>query len=106
MTGWSLLGHTPGHSGFLVASEQEKLLVWGDLIHVPEIQVSRPEVTMTFDVNPVEAEKTRKELFEEASRHQFPIAGMHVDFPSFARIVKKKPNLQAFTGTVELHTLN
>ncbi|GAN67543.1 Zn-dependent hydrolase [Acetobacter orleanensis NRIC 0473] len=89
VTSWPLPGHTPGHSGFLIASEQEKLLIWGDLIHVPEIQVYRPEVTMTFDVNPVEAEKTRKELFEKASHHHFLIAGMHVDFPGFARVVKE-----------------
>ncbi|MDB5374427.1 MAG: Glyoxylase, beta-lactamase superfamily, partial [Belnapia sp.] len=32
-------GHTPGHSGYLLASGKDSLLIWGDIIHVPEIQV-------------------------------------------------------------------
>ena len=32
-------GHTPGHTAFLVASGGQQLLVWGDMVHIPEVQI-------------------------------------------------------------------
>ena len=32
-------GHTPGHSGYMIASGKDCLLIWGDIVHVPEIQI-------------------------------------------------------------------
>ena len=57
-------GHTPGHSGYMIASGKDSLLIWGDIIHVPEIQIPRPEVTMAFDIDPVQAEATRRRVFD------------------------------------------
>ena len=62
-------GHTPGHSGYMVASGHDSLLIWGDIIHVPEIQIPRPEVTMTFDIEPVQAAATRRIRATAAARH-------------------------------------
>src|SRR5215472_10403821 len=45
-------GHTPGHTSFLISSGNEQLLIWGDTVHVPEIQTARPEVCMEFDTDP------------------------------------------------------
>ena len=39
-------GHTPGHTAFLIESKGERLLIWGDTVHIPEVQVPRPEVAM------------------------------------------------------------
>ena len=37
-------GHTPGHTAYLIGSGNEQLLIWGDTVHVPEVQTARPEV--------------------------------------------------------------
>jgi glyoxylase-like metal-dependent hydrolase (beta-lactamase superfamily II) len=29
-----LPGHTPGHTGFMIASGNASLLIWGDIVHV------------------------------------------------------------------------
>jgi hypothetical protein len=52
-------GHTPGHTSFLISSGNEQLLIWGDTVHVPEIQTARPEVCMEFDTDPDAAAVTR-----------------------------------------------
>ena len=31
-------GHTPGHTGFLIEDGDEKLLIWGDIVHVTALQ--------------------------------------------------------------------
>lgn len=99
-----LYGHTPGHSGYLIASGGETLLIWGDIIHVPEIQVPRPEVTIEFDTDPAQAAATRRRTFDMAATDRLLIAGMHVHFPGFAHVTKRtegyallpEPWVQAF----------
>ena len=39
-------GHTPGHTAYLIADGNDSLLIWGDTVHVPEIQVRHPDVTL------------------------------------------------------------
>lgn len=44
-------GHTPGHRCVLVGDDAERLLLTGDLLHVP-VQVAHPEWRSTHDVDP------------------------------------------------------
>jgi hypothetical protein len=52
---------------------------------VPEIQVPHPEVTVAFDVDPAQAEATRRRMFDMVASDRLLIAGMHVHFPGLAR---------------------
>ncbi len=88
VTSVPLHGHTPGHSGYRVSSGRESLLIWGDIIHVPEIQVPRPEVTIEFDTDPHQAAATRIRTFDMVATDRQLIAGMHVHFPGFAHVVR------------------
>lgn len=88
ITSVPLHGHTPGHSGYMIASGNESLLIWGDIIHVPEIQIPRPEVTIEFDTDPHAAAATRKRVFDMVTTDRQLIAGMHVHFPGFAHLVR------------------
>jgi glyoxylase-like metal-dependent hydrolase (beta-lactamase superfamily II) len=106
VTSVPLHGHTPGHSGYMIASGGKSLLIWGDIIHVPEVQVPRPEVTMVFDTDPHAAAATRRRIFDQVATDRQLIAGMHVHFPGFAHLVKQgdgylmlpEPWDQAFGG--------
>ncbi|WP_428492373.1 MBL fold metallo-hydrolase [Rhodopila sp.] len=89
VTSLPLHGHTPGHSGYRIASGDKSLLIWGDIIHVPEVQVPRPEVTMAFDTDPQAAAATRRRTFDMVTADRQLIAGMHVHFPGFAHLVKQ-----------------
>jgi len=106
VTSVPLHGHTPGHSGYMIASGNQSLLIWGDIIHVPEVQIARPEVTMVFDTDQHQAAATRKRTFDMVATDGQLIAGMHVHFPGFAHVVKQgdgylmlpEPWDQAFGG--------
>jgi glyoxylase-like metal-dependent hydrolase (beta-lactamase superfamily II) len=82
-------GHTPGHTGYMVASGGQSLLIWGDIIHVPEIQIPRPEVTMAFDIDPVQAAATRRRVFDMVATDGQAVAGMHMHFPGFLHLVRR-----------------
>jgi glyoxylase-like metal-dependent hydrolase (beta-lactamase superfamily II) len=92
VTSMPLHGHTPGHSGYMIASGNKSLLIWGDIVHVPEVQVPRPEVTMAFDTDPNAAAATRKRIFDQVMADRQLIAGMHVHFPGFAHLVRQGDN--------------
>ncbi|WP_240789847.1 MBL fold metallo-hydrolase [Roseomonas sp. HF4] len=88
VTAVPLPGHTPGHTGYLVASGAESLLIWGDIIHVPEVQVARPEVTIQFDVDPGQAATMRRRMLDMAASERIHVAGMHLHFPGTAHILR------------------
>ena len=79
-------GHTPGHTAYVIASGDETMMVWGDTVHVPEIQVTRPEVTMVFDTDPGTATASRQRVFDMVVTDDMLVGGMHVHFPGFAHM--------------------
>lgn len=82
----ALPGHTPGHTGYMIRSGGQELLIWGDVIHWPAVQFAHPEAAMTYDVDPVQARETRKMILEKAASTGMLVAGMHLYFPGFARV--------------------
>lgn len=81
-----LPGHTPGHTGYLIHSKGEELLIWGDIIHWPVIQFALPETAMIYDVDPVEATATRRNILHQAASTGMLVAGMHHYFPGITRV--------------------
>ncbi len=81
-----LPGHTDGHSGYLLESHDQGLLVWGDIVHFPHIQIKRPDVSIAFDQDPSLAAATRSRLLDLVSSEGLLIAGMHLGELGFARI--------------------
>jgi glyoxylase-like metal-dependent hydrolase (beta-lactamase superfamily II) len=81
-------GHTPGHTGWLLQSQGERLLIWGDIVHLPEVQVPRPDVALIYDVDPVMAPQTRRRVFERVARENLCVAGAHIGFPGFGRLTQ------------------
>jgi glyoxylase-like metal-dependent hydrolase (beta-lactamase superfamily II) len=83
-----LPGHTPGHSGWLIASGGDQLLVWGDVVHVPGVQFARPEAGMGFDVDIEQGRATRARILDRLAAERTRIAGMHLDFPCFGHVAR------------------
>ena len=83
-----LPGHTPGHTGFLIESGGEKLLVWGDAMSVPAVQAPRPDVSLVFDTDPQLGISTRRGVLERAVAEDLLVAGTHLPFPGFSRIAR------------------
>jgi glyoxylase-like metal-dependent hydrolase (beta-lactamase superfamily II) len=81
-------GHTPGHTAYRIGDGAESVLVWGDTVHVPEIQVLRPEVTLDFDSDPDASAQMRRRILEAATVDRLLIAGMHVHFPGFSHVTR------------------
>ncbi len=88
ITAMPLHGHTPGHTGYMVSSGSESLMIWGDIVHVPEVQTARPEVCMAFDTDKSAAEATRRHVFDMVATDNMLVTGMHLHFPGFTRLIR------------------
>ncbi|UIN20145.1 MBL fold metallo-hydrolase [Herbaspirillum frisingense] len=83
-----LPGHTAGHCGYHINSNGQGLLIWGDIVHFPHLQIARPDVSIAFDLDPHLATATRVHLLDRVSADQLLIAGMHLGEEGFVQIVR------------------
>ena len=84
-----LPGHTPGHTGYEFSSKGQKILFWGDTMHAQRVQLQHPELTVVFDIDPVAAAATRKQLLLKLASEDVVIAGPHMLFPGLGRLHKE-----------------
>ena len=90
------VGHTPGHTAFLVESEGEKILVAGDIMHFEDIQLPAPDVAVAYDVDPAKAIQSRKFLLDYAAQKNIPVAGMHLTGAGIFKVKKTETGYEKF----------
>jgi glyoxylase-like metal-dependent hydrolase (beta-lactamase superfamily II) len=79
-------GHTPGHSIYVVESQGQKLVLWGDLMHVAAVQFPEPSVTIQFDTDSKAAAVQRKRAFAEAAKQGYMVGSAHLSFPGLGHL--------------------
>ena len=79
-------GHTPGHSTFVVESKGQKLVLWGDLMHVAAVQFANPAVTIQFDTDSKAAAIQRKKAYADAAKQGHWVAASHLSFPGIGHL--------------------
>lgn len=82
-------GHTPGHASYLFQSENQRLMILGDLVHSHAVQFARPDVAFEFDNDPKQAVAARKRIFRLAAKERLMVAGMHLPFPGIGHVRKE-----------------
>jgi glyoxylase-like metal-dependent hydrolase (beta-lactamase superfamily II) len=81
-------GHSPGHTAFVVASGNGKLLVTSDTVN-HQILVRNPDWNLWADMDPGMAVTSRKRLLDMAAADRMQIATYHLPFPSTGFISKQ-----------------
>ena len=79
-------GHTPGHTFYVAESRGQKMVFWGDLMHVAAVQFENPGVTIQFDTDSKAAAAQRRRAYAEAARHGYLVGIAHVSFPGIGRL--------------------
>jgi glyoxylase-like metal-dependent hydrolase (beta-lactamase superfamily II) len=82
----SAYGHTPGHTVYTVESKNEKLVLWGDLMHVAAVQFEDPSVTIVYDSDNAAAAKARQDGYADAARNGYMVGAAHLPFPGVGRL--------------------
>jgi glyoxylase-like metal-dependent hydrolase (beta-lactamase superfamily II) len=79
-------GHTPGHTIYVIESKGQKLVLWGDLMHVAAVQFAEPAVTIAFDTDSPAAAGQRAKAYADAAQGRFLVAAAHLPFPGIGHI--------------------
>nr|WP_254783716.1 MBL fold metallo-hydrolase [Collimonas sp. OK307] len=90
ITSMATPGHTPGHTSYLIESQSNALLVWGDIIHVAPIQLQNPKASVEYDNNPPSAQRFRRKLLGLAAQKHYIVGAAHIAFPGLGRIRRNK----------------
>jgi glyoxylase-like metal-dependent hydrolase (beta-lactamase superfamily II) len=100
ITALDAVGHTPGHTAFLLESNGEKMLFWGDLVHGAALQFPVPALCASYDMDQPKAVETRKRFMSMAADEKILVAGAHLFAPAVGR-VERKGDAFAFTPGVK-----
>ena len=84
----STYGHTPGHTIYTVESKGQKLVLWGDLMHVAAVQFNDPTVTIAFDSDSKAARAQRENAYAQAAKEGYLVGVTHISFPGLGHLTK------------------
>jgi glyoxylase-like metal-dependent hydrolase (beta-lactamase superfamily II) len=87
VTSVALGGHTPGHSGYEIASGDSRLLDIGDVAHSSIVSLEKPEWTVQFDNDSALAKTTRRAILTRLAKDQELVYAPHFPFPGVGHIV-------------------
>ena len=79
-------GHTPGHTVYVVESNGQRLVLWGDLMHSAAVQFPDPSVTIKFDTDSKAAAAQRKAQYADAAKRGHWVAAAHLPFPGIGHL--------------------
>jgi glyoxylase-like metal-dependent hydrolase (beta-lactamase superfamily II) len=81
-------GHTPGHVSFRITSQNQSMLIWGDIAHQTVIQLARPRWRVGVDVDRDAGVESRVRTLTFLAEERMLTGGVHVPWPGFGRVIR------------------
>jgi glyoxylase-like metal-dependent hydrolase (beta-lactamase superfamily II) len=97
-------GHAPGHCYYMIESGGQRLLAWGDTVHVQPVQFPRPAVGISYDTDARQAVASRQNILADAARKGYWIAGAQISFPGIGHV--RADGSGGYTWVPANYTLN
>lgn len=72
MQALSTLGHTVGHTSFVISSQDSSIIYIGDLGHRPQLQMENPRAEFTRDTDPKQGVSSRLRVFDMVASRKIP----------------------------------
>ena len=82
-------GHTPGHTAFVIASGNAKMMYVADITNTPVLFAANPDWKVMFDMDPDKAIATRKRILDMAATDKIRLSFYHASFPATGFIAKE-----------------
>ena len=87
ITAYPTPGHTPGHMSLLIASNNERALLVGDILGSP-MQATETEFGYSPDWNGPMGIKARNDILDKAERDKAVVIGSHLSYPGWGRMIR------------------
>lgn len=83
-----LPGHTPGHTGLRLTSDETSLLIIGDAVISETLQFANPGISYALDGDADLAIATRRALLDSCAKDGTIVAATHFAFPGLGKVTK------------------
>ena len=88
LTAIETVGHTPGHTSYVLSSGAGKVFIQSDVTNNPNLFAANPSWHGTFDQDGDMAEKTRRRVYDMVVAEKLQVQGFHYPFPGLGNVVK------------------
>jgi glyoxylase-like metal-dependent hydrolase (beta-lactamase superfamily II) len=92
ITAVATVGHTPGHTSYVLSSGSDKVYLQSDVTNHPDLFVRNPGWHAFFDQDPKQAETTRRAVYDMVVAEKLMVQGFHYPFPGLGHIEKDGTN--------------
>jgi glyoxylase-like metal-dependent hydrolase (beta-lactamase superfamily II) len=82
------IGHTPGHTSFVLSSGNDKVFIQSDVTNNPDLFAHNPGWHASYDQLPDIAETTRRKVYDMLVAERLKVQGYHYPFPGVGNIEK------------------
>jgi glyoxylase-like metal-dependent hydrolase (beta-lactamase superfamily II) len=82
-------GHTPGHSSFMIASDDAQACVLGDVAFHPVLSFAWPGAPSAYDADPVAGQATRLGLLEGLAAERMRVLHYHGPWPGIGHVARE-----------------
>jgi glyoxylase-like metal-dependent hydrolase (beta-lactamase superfamily II) len=76
------IGHTPGHTSYVLSSGSETLFIQSDVTNLPALFTTHPDWHVSYDQDPAQAETTRRKVYDMLVADRMRVQGFHYPFPA------------------------
>ncbi|MEM9756931.1 MAG: MBL fold metallo-hydrolase, partial [Pseudomonadota bacterium] len=94
ITGEAAFGHTPGHMVFRIESDNEQLLITGDLANHAVWSLANPDWQVRFDADAAAAALSRRRILDMLATDRIPAAFYHLPFPAIGFVEADRGNFR------------
>ncbi|MET0710171.1 MAG: MBL fold metallo-hydrolase [Tardiphaga sp.] len=82
------IGHTPGHTSYVLSSGSEKLFIQSDVTNLPALFATNPGWHVQYDQDPAQAETTRRKVYDMLVAERMRVQGFHYPLPANGYVEK------------------
>ena len=87
VTSVALYGHTPGHTGYQIESDGQRLFDVGDISHSAIVSLARPDWVIQYDNDPALGRSERQDVLKSLAASHERVFAPHFPFPGVGRVV-------------------
>ena len=81
-------GHTPGHTTFVVASGNARMIFVADITNQPALFARNPDWAAVFDSDAEMATATRRRILDMAASERLQLSFYHAPFPATGYVAR------------------
>lgn len=89
ITAVAAFGHTPGHMAFMIESQGQSVLLFGDTANHYVWSLGYPDWEVRFDMDKTAAATTRRRLLDMLASDRIPFIGYHMPFPALGYVERR-----------------